>query len=367
MTYSLAWRSDKEIYMAADTAITSSGDFLGLNTQESSFGQEHFLNKDKSQSVEESVVKLFLKDNVGMTFAGSYGLAIRLAQSFYEEIAKGVKPLEALKFSLFSNPPIENENIQLAIGYIDNGPKLITYNAKPDSGIEENHKIIQLGNPLNFHKDLSEDWINDLINSSYSADLGLTAMLGVFQSYNLFSPQMERGIGGAFCGLYIDDLGGHWQPDILFIEDGGKRPKLVSTCFRHECLVINSPTIGKSRCLMSYIPPLSMEFLQLQTRKAVIKGKMLSQKAEFEYIVILNVEGVTITVIEMKRNRKHGIIWIEPHQDEKGSYFEISLFYKIRKLLRRTAPGLVVLHYWAPNIKKIPEDKVVKGAIIKYD
>ena len=361
MTYSLAWKSDKSIFMAADTAITSSEE---LNIQKSSFGQKHYQDKNTARSVQESVVKFFLEYNIGLTFAGSYDLAISVAKSFYTEIIKNKSPLEALKWSLFLNPPTEDKNIQLAIGYFDGEPKLITYNSEHNSKIEVDKYIVQLGNPLEVHKRLSRAWIEDLINNkSYKDDLKLSAALGIFQSYNLFSPQMERGIGGAFCGLYIDKLGGHWQPDILFIEHGGNNSKLVSTCFRHDCLVINSPTIGQSRCFLSYLPPLDNKYIISQANKAIAKGKTLSNQAEFEYIVILNVEKVTIPLVEMNRNKKHGIIWIKRCQDGDRDGFEITMFPRMRELLKRDGPGLNIVHYWEPTVKKIPGDKIINRTI----
>ncbi len=367
MTYALAWKSESEAFLAADTALTSAPDPKTQNITQSSFGQDHVVNEE-GKKVEERVVKLFLKKNIGVVFAGNYSTALEIIGSFYEEIDRGKNPTDSLNEALFKNVIPSGKTVQLAIAYYDQGPKILSFNANHDFQIKEEERI-QIGNPLPIHRKLSEDWFKD-INSKINGrpSLNLTAFLGVFQSYNLFSPQMERGIGGAFCGLYIDKSGGRWQPDILFIEYGGDAEKLVSTCFRHDCLVVSSPVIGQSRCLVSFLPSQTQAFLLGQAKKAVEKGKKLYKSAEFEYIVILGVKSVTVTVIEMRRNLKHVFIWLAHYVDRGRNRdgLKIAMFPKLKEIILNPESKLTVIDYIKSDVKEIPEEKILRKHI-SYD
>lgn len=363
MTYAMAWKTESDIFMAADSVITTTSDFpLELISEKTSFGQDSFLEEDQSKAVEERVIKLILKKNIGLTFAGSYTLAIRVASTFYRKINEKLNPLEALKEAIFLNSPFpKDRDLQIAVGYYDKGPQLLFFDSTKGEEIITDTNLVQLGNPLLFHKKLTEDWIDFISKDNPSNPVRhLVSMLAVFQSYNLFSPQIERGIGGAFSGLYITKTGAQWQPDILYMEYGGKNENLVSTCFRHDFLVINSPVLGQSRALGTYLPPASQSLLMEQANKAKDKGKMMHSRMEFEYVVILGVEHVTLTVIEMQRNRRHRSLWFEPIKNAKGSGSSICIFSELRKLINTPGAGLSVIPYVKPIIKTIPKDRTIQ-------
>jgi len=367
MTYALAWKTKSEVFLAADTALTSVPDPRTAHVTESSFGQKHVSHERQDRKVEERILKLFLKKNIGLTFAGSYGLALRVVSSFFEEIDKNKSPREALDSALFINRIRDGESLQLVIGYFDDEPRILSFNMDGDFKVQEDARLVQIGNPLPVHKGLTNTWIADVSSKIiHNPEAHLSALLGIFQSYNLFSPQMERGIGGAFCGLYVDQTGGHWQPDILFMEYGGQREKHVSTCFRHDCLVINSPTIGQSRSFTNFLPPQTQDYAYAQARKAVVKGDRLHRRAEYEYIVMLAVETLTVTVIEMQRKLQHALIWLKHIANETGEGTRVSIFPKLRKIMSDTGTGLTVVSYIKPNIKSIPKDKITTRDI-RYD
>lgn len=367
MTYVIAWKSDSEIFLSADTALTSLSDDKTLQITESSFGQPHVLSEDEENMVEERVVKLFLRENIGVAFAGSYSLAIRVVTSFYEKIEKGKAPKVSLEEAIFDNRFPPGKTIQLVVAYYDSGPHIISFNVNHDLKINEEEQIVQIGNPLHIHKKLSEIWIKDIyLKTKTKPVFNLVALLSIFQSYNLFSPQMERGIGGAFCGLFIDASGGRWQPDILYIEYGGLREKHVATLFRYDCLVVSSPVIGQSRCLCSFLPPQTQKFMLQQSIKAIKDGKELQQTLKYDYLVVIGVENLTVVVIEMKKKLKHALIWLESFKDENGFGTKVLVFPKLKKILSDEGGGLSLVSFVPPNIPSVPEDRI-KRRIIKYD
>lgn len=349
MTYALAWKSGSEVFLAADTALTTtSSESLELDHPISSFGQNNFLGETRTTKTEERIHKLFLKNNIGITFAGNYGRALEVITTFYKKIDTGLSIIDSLNEALSLYPVTTSCNLQLIIGYYENGPKLLSFNAQKNFHVIEDQDIVQIGCPSEAHKDLTEEWI-DLTNSVSSiennAATRLTAILGILQSYNYFSPQMDRGVGGAFCGLYIGQGGGSWQPDILYTDYGIGRGKLVSTCFRHDCLVINSPTIGQSRCFVNNLIGISQDYAYQQALKAVQKSRKPQSNAEFQYIVFINFQNRALTLVEMKRQHKHELVWIKPFKDSSGVGTEIALFPEIRSIIKRDRLGLVIISY----------------------
>ena len=353
MTYSLAWKTKHEVFLSADTAITTQrkiGENLTLNRLESSFGQAHVLDETEGKKVEESIVKILLKKNVGATFAGNFPLAIRVLTTFYKKLEDGLTVRESLNEAIFLNSPFPKEKtIQLAIGYYDKEPRLISFNATGAGEIREDETLVQLGSPSPEHKKLTEEWIPIIRNEILdNPNMQSAAMLGILQGYNLFSPQMKRGVGGAFCGLYIAKDGGKWQPDILFIEyTKSKQGKHVTTCFRHDCLVINSPVIAQSACLMTYLPPQSEDYNMGQTRKAIEKCERLYHKAEFQYAVVYNVDKINLTLVEMQRTNKHEFLWIESFKEADGrTGKKITLFPELLAAIDRNEDGkLAIIPY----------------------
>ncbi len=364
MTYPLAWKTKESVFLAADTAITTiSEEKLNLGIKESSFGQENFLDEEEGRMVEERVVKLFLRKNIGITFAGNYILALKVTTIFYKKINEGCEIREALNEALFLNPIPNNKSLEFIVGYYENKPKLLYFNSKIGSTIKEGEGIIQIGNPLEVHKKLTEEWVNDTSNSQAKPEVQLVAILGVLQSYNLFSPQMERGIGGAFCGLRISKDGGFWQPDILYMDYAVSQGKLVSTGFRHDSLVINSPNIGRSRCLASYTFDMTQDRVYEQTKKAVEKGRKFHMNSQFEYIIMVHVQNVALTIVEMQRKNKHEFIWIESIKDDQEQGTKITLFPEMRAIANRPKEkeGLIIIPYRKPKKgQKIPVKHISK-------
>ncbi len=355
MTYALAWKSKKEVFLAADTAITSSSDVpLNLELEMSSFGQTHFIDESHKKKVEERATKLFLKNNIGITFAGNYELAIEVVSTFYKKISSGVGINDALKDALFLHSVDSVDKLQLIIGYYEGNPKLLSFNADYDLKIKEEFGVVQIGAPLKDHRQLTESWIKDFVSES-NPNLQLVDVLSILQSYNLFSPQMSRGIGGAFCGLYVGNNCQSWQPDILYADYGIDDGKIIGTCFRHDCFAINSPTIGASRCFTTQTSDVSVSFMEQQAQKAVEKSKRLQRDLEFQYVVIVNVELLSITIIEMNRHSKHEFIWLQRVTDELRQGVKIIFFNEILPVIKRSTSGVVIIPYKKPRVdQRVP-------------
>lgn len=363
MTYVIAWKSKSEVFLTADSALTTRSPSLELTLSQSSFGQEHLL--DTERKVEERALKLFLKEKIGIGLAGRYDLAIKAINAFYEKIQEGLSPIDALKWAVFLIQPFpQDTTIQLAVGYYDDGPRLISFNSQGDCQIRDDEEIVHLGSAPPGYKRINEEWVKDIIRKIDQPKAQIASMLGVLQSHGMLNPTLQAGIGGAFAGLYIGESGGNWQPDILFVEDD----KLASVSIINDCLVVNSPTIGQSRCFLTYLPPRSLESLKDQTTKAIEEAKRVMNSAEYDYLIFISTKYKSITLIEMNKHKQHELVWLEPFiQPDGHSGTKISIFPQLRRLIDRQIGGIAVATYRSPSTQEVSKDKIINKIVRNPD
>ncbi|HRH23603.1 MAG TPA: hypothetical protein PK295_03155 [Candidatus Magasanikbacteria bacterium] len=367
MTYALAWKTKRSVFLAADTAITTTGDDVDkLDIEVSSFGRKHFLEIQKGKKVEERVVKVFSSNNVGIIFAGSHSHARQIASDVFIEIENGKTAKEALQVAIFKTIVPPQFPVQLAIGYYDSEPKIIFFDSSQGGIIQENLDEIQMGNPPRDFQNETKRWLVDIETGVRETRAQLVALLGILQSFNLLNDTLRMGIGGICTGLTIDKDGCDWQPDILFIEYGNVE-KHVGTCFRNDCLVVNSPIIGQSRCFASTFLPLTSPVLMGKVKKAINKASILKATMEYEYVVILSHKNNSLTILEMRRNTKHDLLWFESLKDSDAT--KIYFFPKLKKILneKNSHNGLTYIQYEEPSIKFIPEENRTHERIIDYN
>jgi hypothetical protein len=355
MTYALGWKTENEVFLSADTAITTYSDDPELEFDVTSFGENHVADSEKK--VEERLVKLFLKDGIGLTFAGNVRLAFKIAETFYKEIESGSTPKEALQWSInLHNPRPTDKVVKIIIAYYQGGhPYLLSFNSQDDHKIREDEVLIQVGSMPKAFIESTKKWISTAtLNTQHKPALHLTAMLGVFQMYSIFGNLITTGVGGAFAGLYIDEHGGNWQPDIMFIMH---RQGLVSTCFRNGCLVVNSPMLGTYRCFISCFPSGSLEVIKTQASEGLRRGVEVQREAKFDFVIIVDMKGMTLTLVEMQKNRKHELLWLKPYENAEGKGTEIATFPELLKVIEGKSQ-IKNIPYSSPKIKEIPKEKI---------
>ena len=130
MTYVLAWKTDSEVFLTADSALTTTHPNPdGHHLERSSFGEEHIFESDRI--VEERALKLFLQNNIAVAIAGRYDTAIQMVKSFYEGLASGSPPKRALDDAIFRwYPSLRDGIVQLAVAYFDEQPQLLYFDGQ---------------------------------------------------------------------------------------------------------------------------------------------------------------------------------------------------------------------------------------------
>lgn len=359
MTYALGWRTEKAVFLAADSALTTRGSTDAPDRLRSSFGEAHY--QDSSRRVEERMPKLLLRKNIGVTFAGNVQLAVQIIQTFHAEIDKGSSPRDALQWAVgINNPQPIDRTVTIVVGYYANQhPHLLTFNSQDDHAIREDEVLVQAGSLHPDYKAFTEFSLAHILPGTvFEPERHLASMLGIFQTYSVFDQLMDQGVGGAFSGLLVDERGGRWQPDILF----ALGDKLISTCFREDCLLVGSPTIGESRCLIAYLPPKSNTELQRQASKAVEQGKKVQSEAQFDFVVMPNSEKKTLTLIEMQKKPKHAFLWLQPFTKNGRTGTSVAHFPELQDIQEREV-FFNYIPYMAPVMETIPEDKIIHSHV----
>lgn len=347
------------MFLAADSALTTLGSNDEPDRPRSSFGESHY--QAPLRKVEERMPKLLLRKNIGVTFAGNVQLAVQIIQTFHAEIDKGSSPKNALEWSVgMHHPNPTDRNVTIIIGYYSHQrPHLLTFNSQDDHAIREDEILVQAGSLHPDYKDFTEFSLAHILPGTvFQPERHLASMLGIFQTYSLFDELMEHGVGGAFSGLFVDESGGKWQPDILF----ALGDKLISTCYREDCLLVGSPTIGESRCLLAYLPPKTKEEIWQQTAKAVEQGKKVQSEARFNFVVMPNNERKTLTLIEMLKNPKHAFLWLQPFAKNGRTGTTVALFPQLQNILERNV-FFKYIPYMSPTIETIPEDQIISSRV----
>ncbi|PIR48143.1 hypothetical protein COU80_05970 [Candidatus Peregrinibacteria bacterium CG10_big_fil_rev_8_21_14_0_10_55_24] len=363
MTYALGWKTENEVYLAADSAITLKNSQETPGRAKSSFGEGHLRGSEKF--VEERMQKLLLRNGIGVAFAGNVQLAITTISTFFEEIEKSVSPIEALKWAIgMHNPESTDKKITILIGYHDgNHPHLLTFNSQDDRQFRTDEILVQAGSMPEPYKKFTGSSLSKILPETiYDPRRHIASMLGIFQTYGIVDDLITHGVGGAFSGLWIGKSGGNWQPDIMFVLDD----KMVSTCIRENCLLVNSPTIGESRCLITNIPPRAHQEVVAKALQVAKDAKLLHREAKFDFVVIINKQNMTVTLLEMRKNNKHGLLLLEPFTAASGrtgiayavtpKLFEIinlDVFFKNIPYMEPTID----------NIQDIPADRILKSVI----
>src|SRR3989344_4599462 len=191
MTYALGWRTERAVFLAADSALTTCENIDAPDRPRSSFGEAHF--QDSSRRVEERMPKLLLRKNIGVTFAGNVQLAVQIIQTFHAEIDKGSSPRDALQWAVgIHNPQPTDRTATIVIGYHANQhPHLLTFNSQGDHTIREDEVLVQAGSLHPDYKAFTEFSLAHILPGTvFEPERHLASMLGIFQTYSVFDQLM---------------------------------------------------------------------------------------------------------------------------------------------------------------------------------
>ena len=235
-------------------------------------------------------------------------------------MASGDKPLQAFSNATVGNDP--DSDVTMILAYRQDGqPRLATYNANGDRRVQDDVERVQCGSMKAGYHDLTERHLRAFSSIGDSPQRTLVQALGLLQSYGIHDYLIEHGVGGGFCGLYLDQDGIHWQPDILYVV---VHPQLADFGFvgsfaRNNiwCLFSSMTTAGG--LVFAHMKEDESGELYRQRVSPIVRAlEEKNDRGEFDFITVLSTGQHVVSVIEMLGRLEHALLMVEPVSEVPG-------------------------------------------------
>lgn len=340
MTYVVGWKTDKNVFISADTAVTTKAPNPKLYSEFSSFGEKHFVNGDKK--IEESMLKLFnINDRIIIGFSGHVKTALDVIRNFKilvenVEITKLDIIEEKLRIAVKSLQPLpKDKEFGLILGFIENKePHLLSYNSDGTHCIQKHERwVCQEILRETIYSGITEMFTNLFRRGNLSDENFLIAVNSIIQSYGIHNNLLENGVGGIIVGFQISKDGVKWQKDTSYII---YNPKFVGTvlinmAIRDGGLAVSSPSLkSKSVFLNTISSPDVKQWTKLWLN--VIFDMLSSCKSS--YYVFLSSFQMIITIVRAESNNNSDLFFLKIIDETK---LEFGASPKLMKKLMTSA------------------------------
>jgi hypothetical protein len=180
--------------------------------------------------------------------AGNSSVAESIADTFKEALRQTDDPRAAFDHAVNSNAPFDAQrSCSLVVAFPNSPtPTLLSFNLHNDQRIIEECQdcFLAIGSIPQKYKDLSFHIIEAMAQHFRNEPARfLISIFAIVQSFGIREYLLEKGVGGAFCGLFIGQHSIEWQKDILFILHNEARDpdmKVVTSIVRDHVLVVRS-------------------------------------------------------------------------------------------------------------------------------
>jgi hypothetical protein len=311
MTYCVGWKSQSAVFLAADSAETS---FDEPKLKLSTMGEKHSTLRGQTDGpfVQESALKLHDFGQCAVTFAGDCGDGYRVIGNMKQALARGATALDA-----FADSIIDRTGAQVILAFMDdNRPMLAVWNADGDATLRVDVNRIQLGTINDDYRALTSKMLDTILGFPDHSNRILALTLSLLQSYGIHDYLIERGIGGAFCGLYVDSEGVKWQPDMLCLI---AHPRLTNVdsvgSFARDgvwCL-FNSATEAGTIVIGNRRENESGEICRQRMQDVRLAFSQRNEEAQFDFVTVLNTGHHVASVIELLGHREHELLTLGKH------------------------------------------------------
>ena len=310
MTYCLGWRTDDTAYLVADSAVTSAE---ALTSPHTTFGERH--HHDEKRSVEERAMKIFELNRAVVTFAGAEEIGREFVRIVNTVLKGGEAPQIAFQTaanSILSDSGRPSISAMMAT-FEDGTPKLLAFNKDYDGRVLECRKCVQFGIVGPDHTDYVRSLISIAQARCPRPEAQLAAVLGNIQSFSVRDYTLERrGIGGAFTGLYVNQKGISWQPDLCFILvsdavlSGQGNPNEIAPAIisivRDNILLVRSQFAGGSIAFTNS-PDKSIDVATIKKRAQAMNVEIerIENQLEFDYVVLIHTIRPIVAIVAMHK------------------------------------------------------------------
>jgi len=327
VTYCVAWTTSESVYLVADSAVTTVNK-LSDERVETSFGEKQGKLEAKNKYVYENAYKIYSNDNVAIGLIGNAEFGNSFIQLLLSQLEfHGVD--DAIKKTLINYTDLsEAPCIQIVIAFYENEAKLYTIDNKATPYVEYDNNFVVFGSPSEdlatytkaFYNGFMETWEKEFRVGGKAAEFFLVRMLALLQVYGVHNCTLNEGIGGAYTGILVNNLGVQQQPDICYVISGENptfNTKMLTSVHvgnDHFC-IINTNTFNV------LIPNLGVNS---ETENDRLKSSLTSaidtfDSGKFKYYIFLNLARHAAVIVNMDNNIHHKILSIDIRDEVKGT------------------------------------------------
>lgn len=350
MTYCLAWKKGKNIFMIADTAISMTID--NLQSEYNSFGEVQGLYRD--YYVQEGELKIY---NITNKLAIAYSGDIRQCKDIIEIVYKMVadKDISLIELKELMNN-IENSfnscEIELIFIFSDRYGKYI-YKFSNGKFDECDYAEIGSGKSIPYFSENIKSITNEFYNVNQTAEYYLSIIISVVQCYVIKNNTFKAGVGGVITGIMLENKI-KWFRDLEYyiFDDDIRDANTVSVIARNNSIFSSSDIDGHIRYMINKITDKYM-WEDLYKREAIVKS--LNTKNAFYYTFY---------------SKKYNVVF----------FMEVNGFvhnYCFRRYIRRDEGKTHYVYMFNPNFKnhfqdlnsceeKIPSVGEIKAKELEY-
>jgi len=333
MTYCLGWKSKTAAFLIADSAVTSiaeNKESIKL-LEKTTFNELQGSVDQGKKYVYEKAFKLYSIDNVAITFAGDTDIGIEIIDLIKEHLSVGRSTQQAIKYSIENYPDLSSYPIiQILVACYEDEPKIYSIDNKKSPFISVvNDSIISFGSPPEnlrehtysfyeaFKKTREEENYNELAD-----EMMLLRMIALVQSYGIHNYTIEKGIGGAYSGLYVTKGGIHWQPDIYYLKHGNNAAfesnGIASVYIRNNCkfIITDKFNIALQNITKEKRSEADDDGIEELFKKDVVES---FDSGIFKYIIFINTSRYVATIVHMNYNFFHDYVYIDIQESKKGT------------------------------------------------
>ena len=301
MSYVLGWKTRSNVYLAADSMITSAPTSIDV---QSSFGERQI--GEGSISVAERGMKIIVDEDLAIGLCGDFRVARGLASSVIRSYRRLRDPETALREMFVSNGPFPMKRpAQLIAAWRGEPcPRLFSFN---HDGCGTLHEFgfgegVPLGSVRAMHKGMTQELLKRLFAVERQGSAAyLASALGMLQSFGVHDYLLNDGVGGSFTGLCVTRDAITWQPDLLYLidEPGKDIWSGVATCVCGQSLIVNSTITNQPRVFMTDVNGAN-DLTEWFNSWGQFAQSYITDK-RFDFVVLLGLEHQVVIVIEMRK------------------------------------------------------------------
>ncbi len=280
MTYCLAWKKDKRVYLIADSALSSKKDFIQKDI--TTFGEVSGLyGQDYIQDIKLKIYSINSK--LAVTFEGDVDIFEEIVEYIYQMInSTSIKDIFRDIEGTYGGQDL---NIQLIFVLYDTKNRIFLFDG---NHIIEKDDFAEIGSGKDI-TGLSHN-IKSFINYIYPFTLDkneyLAAIIAYTQLYMLKNDTFRYGVGGVIYGIYLDTKI-HWFRDLEYYlyDDGVEIGDTVSVISRYSSVFSSSGVTRGSRFFLNTYTDSDL-YYDIYYRRGIIRS--LDNINSFYYVFYSN-------------------------------------------------------------------------------